>query len=100
MTEVGAGGIVFEGFEPSKRFEKQYKKLSAVMQQRADDALADLLLDPRPPGLGFEKYQGRNNPAIYTIRINGGYRISLEVVNGNVAFLRKIGTHDQVTRSP
>lgn len=100
MTEIGAGGITFRGWKPSTRFTKQYKKLSSGMRDRANSALEDLLKDPKPPGLGFEKYLGHNNPAVYTIRINGGYRISLEVVEGNIAFLRKIGTHDQVTRKP
>lgn len=100
MTEVGAGGIEFSGWEPSGRFIKKYKKLSPELRRRADSALVDLLRNPRPPGLRFEKYQGHSDPAIYTIRMNAGHRISLEVRDGNVAWLRKIGTHDEITRSP
>lgn len=100
MTEVGAGGIEFSGWEPSRRFKRMYGKLDPTLQRRVDSALEDLLRSPRLPGLGLEKYQGYNDPAIYTIRVNAGHRISLEVRDGNVAWLRKVGNHDEITRSP
>lgn len=100
MTTVGAGGVVISGWTASKRFIKEYKKLVPDMRQRTDDKLDDLQKNPRPPGLGFEKLQGYKQPFIYTIHITGNYKVSFEVIEGNVAFLRRVATHDEIDRAP
>ncbi len=100
MTAVGAGGVVITSWTPSKRFTKEYRKLASDMQQRTDVKLDDLQKNPRPPGLGFEKLQGYKQPFIYTIHVTGNYKVSFEVIDGNVAFLRRVGTHDEIDRAP
>ena len=61
--------------------------------------LNDLIKDPRPPGLRFEKLKRYRNPEIYTIHITGNYKISFEV-DGNIAILRTIGNHNAIDRQP
>jgi plasmid maintenance system killer protein len=56
-------------------------------------------LSYRPPGLRFEKLSGYSNPDIYTIHVNGNYKVSLEVTGGN-ALLRRVAPHDEIDRAP
>ncbi len=52
-----------------------------------------------PPGLAFEKLHGYSNPDIYTIHVTGNYKISFEISKA-IAFLRRVGTHDEIDRLP
>lgn len=56
---------------------------------------------PPPARLRFEKLTGYKNPSIYTIHVtrNHSHKLSFELV-GNVAVLRKIGTHKEIDRAP
>lgn len=99
MTEVGSGGVVVTGWQPSVRYSKEYRKLTPQMQERVDGKLADLQKNPRPPGLGFEKLKGHSNPDIYTLHITGNYKLSFEL-NGSVAFLHRVATHNEIDRAP
>lgn len=99
MTEVGAGGVCITGWLPSKRYVREYRKLTTALQARVDAKLDDLQVNPRPPGLGFEKLSGYSDPAIYTIHITGNYKLSFDL-NGSVAFLRRVATHDEIDRAP
>lgn len=99
MTEVGAGGVVINGWSTTPQYQRRYKKLTPDMQARVDSKLEDLQANPRPPGLGFEKLKGYQNPDVYTIHITGNYKLSFEV-NGDVALLRRVGTHDEIDRAP
>lgn len=99
MTEVGAGGVTVTGWRSSKRYAKEYRKLTPAMQERVDVKLQDLQVNPRPPGLGFEKLSGYTDPAIYTIHVTGNYKLSFELA-GSTAFLRRVATHDEIDRAP
>ena len=61
--------------------------------------LRDLLRNPMPPGLRFEKLQGYRNPSIYTIHVTGNYKASMEI-DGDTATLRRVGTHNEIDRRP
>jgi mRNA-degrading endonuclease RelE of RelBE toxin-antitoxin system len=100
MTRVGSGGVVVARWRKSKRFHRDYDDLSLDMKDLVDQKLQDLARDPRPPGLRFEKLKGYSDPDIYTIHITGNYKVSLELVDGNCAFLRRVGNHDEVDRAP
>lgn len=106
MTEVGAGGIRFSRLAAKKRFKKEYKKLDSQLQDRADAVLRDLRKNPLPAGLRFEKLKGYSEPSIYTVHVDGNYKISLEVADGNpgedgcVAVLRRVATHSEIDRRP
>jgi len=111
MTLVGAGGIKFRRYTATENFKKLYKKLSPDLQRLVDEKLKDILQNPFPSGLGFEKLKGWSNPDIYTINVNGNYKISLECADDEVtqdgknlkckmAKLRKVGTHNMIDRAP
>jgi mRNA-degrading endonuclease RelE of RelBE toxin-antitoxin system len=100
MTEVGAGGVVIKGWRPSKRFKKSIRKLSKNIRDRVYKRLDDLQKNPMPPGLGFEKLKGHSDPDIYTIHITGNFKVSMEMQDGDVAFLRNVGNHNEIDRSP
>lgn len=100
MTLVGAGGHVFASVAHSKRFAREYAKVTAQMKDKVDAKLRDLCSDPMPAGLAFEKLKGYADPDIYTIHVTGNYKISLEVLATGGAWLRRVGTHDEITRAP
>jgi plasmid maintenance system killer protein len=99
MTEVGVGGVVLTEWEASRRYGRDFRKLTPEMQERAIARLEDLKADPRPPGLRFEKLKGYSCPDIYTIHVTMNYKISFEV-EGQKAWLRRIGPHDEIDRAP
>lgn len=105
MVEVGAGGIRFSRISYKKRFKKEYRRLDPQLQARVNEKLADLLSNPFPPGLRFEKLQGHSDPAVFTIHVDGNYKISLEAENafdedGCEAVLRRVATHNEIDRRP
>lgn len=100
MTLVGVGGMRIQAMQPTERFVRDYKKLTAEQQSLVDDKLKALLVNPRPPGLRFEKLKGYQRPFIYTIHITGNYKLSFEIVEGHIAVLRRIDTHDVIDRAP
>lgn len=53
----------------TEKFNREYKKLSADIQARVDIALVNLLKNPIPNSLRFEKLQGIKNPSVYTIHV-------------------------------
>ncbi len=99
MTQVGAGGVRITEWSLAKRFQRQYKKLTGEQQKLCDDKLADMLKDPMPPGLRFEKLQGYRKPSLYTIHLDGNYKLSMEIT-GTKAHLRNVGTHNDIDRGP
>lgn len=99
MTVTGAGGVVIRRLQTTERFVRDYRKLDAALSGRVDDKLRDLLKDPRPPGLRFEKLKGYRRPDIYTLHVTGNFKISLEI-EGDLAVLRRVGCHDVIDRAP
>jgi mRNA-degrading endonuclease RelE of RelBE toxin-antitoxin system len=99
MTEVGAGGVVITGWQPSNRYSRDFKKLTAHMRQLVTEKLSALQANPRPPSLGFEKLKGYGNPDIYTIHITGNYKLSFQL-SGSLAQLRRVAPHDEIDRAP
>lgn len=99
MTQVGAGGVVIARWSKTKRFHKDYDKLTIEQRDLVDSKLQDLSKDPRPSGLRFEKLKGYNDPPIYTAHVTGNYKMSMEI-SGSDATLRRVGTHDDIDRAP
>jgi mRNA-degrading endonuclease RelE of RelBE toxin-antitoxin system len=97
VTKIGTGGVVIKRWAKSRRFHKDYEKLTIDLRDTVDQKLQDLCKDPRPPGLGFEKLKGADG--IYTIHITGNYKISMNI-EGSDAFLRRVGSHDEIDRAP
>lgn len=82
MTTIGAGGVVIAAVAPSKRYAREYQKLAPELKARVDEKIQDLLKNPRPPGLGFEKLKGYAHPSVYTVHITGNYKLSFEIIEG------------------
>ncbi len=99
MTIVGAGGVTVSRWAKSVRFHREYDKLTLELRDIVDRKLQDLSKSPMPPGLAFEKLHGYSNPDIYTIHVTGNYKISFEISKA-IAFLRRVGTHDEIDRLP
>jgi len=99
MTVVGTGGVQIIRWGASRRFQRQYRKLTNRMQQVCDDKLCSLLRVPMPSGLRFEKLKGHQKPDIYTIHLDGNYKLSMEI-SGGTALLRNVGTHHEIDRGP
>ena len=99
MTKVGVGGVVLSSIDYTARFKKDWKKLTTDLQDLAKDKLSDLLKNPMPAGLRFEKLKGYRKPSIYTIHVTGNYKISLEIFCDQ-AVLRRIACHDDIDRAP
>jgi len=99
MTRIGAGGVTIVRWDVPPRFQRQYRKLTAQQQHLCDEKLRDLLRDPMPPGLRFEKLKGYRKPSLYTIHLDGNYKLSMEI-NDGTAILRNVGTHNAIDRGP
>ena len=82
-------------------FQRFLRKVPVDIRPLVDDAIADLLDDPIPGRLGFKKLGGYKKPTLYTITIGGNhaYKLSMEIV-GDVAVLRRVGTHKEIDREP
>jgi len=99
MTIIGGGGVTIVAIERLVTFTKDYKKLTVELQSLTKSKIKDLLKNPRPPGIRFEKLKGYRKPNIYTIHVTGNYKISFEI-KGSTAILRRIGTHNLIDRKP
>ncbi|MCP4596168.1 type II toxin-antitoxin system RelE/ParE family toxin [Neptuniibacter sp.] len=99
MTVVGSGGVAIKKIHRTKKFEKDFKKLSSHYKELFANKLRDLLKNPRPPGLKFEKLKGYRRPDIFTIHLDGNYKASFEI-EGDMVIFRTVGPHDKIDRSP
>jgi mRNA-degrading endonuclease RelE of RelBE toxin-antitoxin system len=99
VTKVGAGGVKITRWAKKRRFHKDYDKLPIEQRDLVDAKLQDLVRDPRPAGLAFEKLKGYSDPDIYTIHVTGNYKISMEIA-GSLATLRRVADHDEMDRAP
>jgi len=79
----------------SKRFQKDYKKLSKNIQKRTDIKLDFLLQDIRHPSLRIKKF--RKYRDIFELSITMQYRC-LFSIKSNVCSLQRIGKHDEVLK--
>ena len=86
---------------PSKKFERDYKNLPSDIRKCVNKALIDLLKSPIPTRLRLKKYKGHSNPSVYAVHItnNHSHKMSMEI-RGTDAFLRYVGTHKDIDRSP
>lgn len=99
MVEIGRGGVIVRRITTLPSFDRDQAKLDRNLRRRLDAKLRDLLRDPMPPGLRFEKLKGYNKPALYSFHITGNYKVSLEI-QGDTAILRRVGNHDEIDRRP
>lgn len=62
MTQIGRGGVSVNAIRHKSTFKRDYQRLDPEIQKEVDKALEKLLMDPRPPGIRFEKLQGHRKP--------------------------------------
>jgi hypothetical protein len=98
---AGDGGLQIKEVKTLQSFDKDYKKLSLEIKKQANERLKSLLENPLPKKLRFEKLKDHKNPAVYTIHVtaNHSHKASMEI-KGEVAFLRRIGTHKKIDKEP
>jgi len=75
----------------TRRFSKDYKKLSLDIQKRLDRKLEFLLNNPRHPSLRMHKIQGSEGVWEFSITMN--YRVIFEIVDDCYVLLG-VGPHD------
>lgn len=82
-------------------FKSCYQRLPDYVKDFADLALESLLHNPQPKRLRLEKLRDYKEPSIYTVHVtpNHSHKMSFEL-RGDVAVMRKIGTHKEIDRSP
>lgn len=85
----------------SAAFKRSVQRLSPDIRAQLQQALKDLKKDPQPGRLKLEKLQGYKNPFIYTIHFTGNnsHKLSFEL-KGDVAVMRRVGTHRKIDRCP
>lgn len=76
-------------------FKKDYQGLTKEIQQQVDEALRLLSQNPRHPSLQVKKMKGTKN--IWEGRVTLGYRFTFNW-EADLVILRRVGTHDVLTR--
>jgi addiction module RelE/StbE family toxin len=76
------------------RFKKNYKKLPAKIQEKADERILLFLTDPQLPELYNHKLDAPYE-SCRSISITGDIRAIFKLENDVVIFI-KIGTHDEL----
>jgi addiction module RelE/StbE family toxin len=75
----------------TERFKKDFKRLSAEIQERTGKALELFVSNPRHPSLNVKKMEG--TPDIWELRVSDNYRITFQRVAEGI-LLRRVGTHN------
>ncbi len=81
----------------TKVFEKDYGRLSELIQKQCDKQIFLLLKSPHHPSLRTSKIQGFEN--IWEGRITREYRFSFQITE-DIYIIRRVGNHDKVLRKP
>lgn len=79
----------------TRRFKKDYRKLSADLQRRVDTKLRLLLQEPRHPSLRVHKIRGAEG--VWELSVTRNYRLIFEIETGYYVLLA-VGPHDVVDR--
>lgn len=81
-------------------FKKDFGRLSADIKKLAKDCIADILKDPIPGARRAHNITPRGSkPTIYSVDVtpNKAYKLSFHL-EGDVAVLRRVGTHRAIDR--
>ncbi len=91
-----------KGTETTSTFNNDFKRLPADVKALVIECLELLCKnEPLPAKLRYNKLNGYKNPNIYAIHItrNHAYKLTFERV-GEIARLRRVGTHKEIDRAP
>ncbi len=79
----------------SKKFRKQYKKLTPKLQQKTMEAIRLWSQKPSDGSLRLHKLSGKMS-RFYSIDIAGDLRALYEIVDDKVFLYQMVGTHSQL----
>ncbi|MFQ6039810.1 MAG: type II toxin-antitoxin system RelE/ParE family toxin [Candidatus Poribacteria bacterium] len=79
----------------TRRFKKDYQKLSTDIQRRTDEKLRLLLLDRRYPSLRSHRVRGV--PGLWELSVTRNYRVIFEIERDCYVLLG-VGPHDILDR--
>ena len=79
----------------SKKFRKQYGKLSPNLQQKTKDTLTLWSTNPNDESLRLHRLSGKLN-RFYSIDITGDVRALYEIIDKEVYLYQMVGTHSQL----
>lgn len=79
----------------SKKFKKQYKKLSPKLQQKTKTGITLWARNPNDESLRLHKLSGKMN-RFYSIDITGDLRALYEKAGDEVYLYQMVGTHSQL----
>jgi len=79
------------------RFRESYQQLPRVIQRKVDRQLRRLAENLRHPSLQVKRIKG--TPDLWEARVDLHYRLTFEMI-GETIYLRVVGNHDEVLRSP
>jgi mRNA interferase RelE/StbE len=80
-----------------QRFGRAYRELPEGIQKRLDKQIRLLAEDMRHPSLHTKKIKGKEG--VWEARVDIHHRFTFEIV-GDTVFLRAVGNHDEVLKSP
>ncbi|MBM3175980.1 MAG: hypothetical protein FJZ93_09760 [Chloroflexi bacterium] len=81
----------------TEQFEQAYEKLTTAEKQSVRKALALLGDNPKYPSLRVKKMEGKQN--IWEACPSKRLRMTFEMA-GETIFMRNVGEHDKVLKSP
>jgi mRNA-degrading endonuclease YafQ of YafQ-DinJ toxin-antitoxin module len=87
-------------FAFTERFKKDYKRLSPDLQHMADQCIRDLAKDPIPASRRAHRINNDQFPKVFSLDVtpNKSHKLSFHI-EGDTAWLRRIGTHGDIDRS-
>ena len=79
----------------SKKFRKQYKKLTPKLQQKTTDLIRLWSQNPNDDSLRLHKLSGKMS-RFHSIDITGDLRALYEIIDNEVYLYQMVGTHSQL----
>jgi hypothetical protein len=93
--------IVITGFQRTLKFQRDWKKCPVDIRRSAGEAFRKLLGNPSANGLRLHPLKALGKPTVYKVDVlaNHSWQISLHL-EGGMAILRRLGTHQEIDRGP
>jgi addiction module RelE/StbE family toxin len=79
----------------SRRFKKQYKKLSPQLQRQTKARIELWKKHPADPTLNKHRLKGKLSH-LYSINITGDVRALYEIIDDEIYLYQMVGTHSQL----
>jgi mRNA-degrading endonuclease YafQ of YafQ-DinJ toxin-antitoxin module len=82
------------------RFKRDYKALPTDIRHQVDECIRDLAKDPIPTSRRAHCIDRASKPKIFSVDVtsNKAWKLSFQL-EGQVATLRRVGTHKEIDRS-